>query len=770
MGGSGKRKPGGGGSNGNNRNRNRNESVRRSRGGGGGSVRFRNSLFVEGGELADWSPSSYSSPASFTGRNTNVKFQSGSRSGSGNRPKATVDSKCVSSRSNGIDFGYRYPSVECQEGLLIESSDGANNRGDNDLEESQPIILVDSKQNPIVAYFDGTPSLESEKMNFTYDYSSSFALDESSHRGLGFWDESETTLDGIGSSSKQLEVEEQEVSLVWSPLSEKEMVVNENTKCEIGKEILTGSSSNKKNSGFISIGGIKLFTEDLTDKESDEESLDEGGSESSEPAELSESDDSEQTSDSDLDIDEDVAEDYLEGIGGSDNILEATWLVDNDLDEFDEDSSSSGCFDETVEKLGGIELQEASRTYGMEKSRPRKNCSLAARIGSHVDDLMLVKDPRTVSAKKKHVTHMPQSWPLIAQRSKSSRKFPGEKKKHRKEMIVVKRRERMLRRGVDIQKINMKLEQIVLDEVDIFSFQPMHSRDCSQVQRLAAIYRLRSSCQGSGKKRFVTVTRTQHTCMPSASDKLRLEKLIGVDDDDADFAVGEGLLKNSGTGDRNRMKKIAKGRGFNQVEHQVQGNSGKNPASRQNNAASRKQGVKKSSFANQPVAFIASGMIQSEIKEITEVDLKETNETCEAKPAVPSSKVGAFEVHTRGFGSKMMAKMGYVEGEGLGKDRRGIAEPIEVVQRPKSLGLGVELSSAGNESTISNSQSFSRYGKPARPQSIGAFEKHTKGFGSKMMAKMGFVEGMGLGKDSQGIVNPLAAVRLPKSRGLGAKG
>lgn len=31
----------------------------------------------------------------------------------------------------------------------------------------------------------------------------------------------------------------------------------------------------------------------------------------------------------------------------------------------------------------------------------------------------------------------------------------GEKKKHRKEMIAVKRRERMLHRGVDLEQINL---------------------------------------------------------------------------------------------------------------------------------------------------------------------------------------------------------------------------------------------------------------------------------------------------------------------------
>jgi G patch domain-containing protein 2 len=35
-----------------------------------------------------------------------------------------------------------------------------------------------------------------------------------------------------------------------------------------------------------------------------------------------------------------------------------------------------------------------------------------------------------------------------------------------------------------------------------------------------------------------------------------------------------------------------------------------------------------------------------------------------------SCKVGTFEMHTKGFGSKMMAKMGFIESTGFCKDGR----------------------------------------------------------------------------------------------------
>ena len=184
--------------------------------------------------------------------------------------------------------------------------------------------------------------------------------------------------------------------------------------------------------------------------------------------------------------------------------------------------------------------------------------------------------------------------------------------------------------------------------------------------------------------------------------------------------------------------------------------------------ASGKHSGKKESYANQPVSFVSSGVMQSDTVEVKDVDSMEMDSSSKNKDVATLATYGSFEVHTKGFGSKMMAKMGYVEGAGLGKDSQGIAQPIEVIKRPKSLGLGVEFANTVDEPASSEPSSSNR--AKNRSQRIGAFENHTKGFGSKMMAKMGFVEGAGLGKDSQGIVNPLVAVKLPKSRGLGAKG
>ncbi|XP_077986084.1 zinc finger CCCH-type with G patch domain-containing protein-like [Glandiceps talaboti] len=65
----------------------------------------------------------------------------------------------------------------------------------------------------------------------------------------------------------------------------------------------------------------------------------------------------------------------------------------------------------------------------------------------------------------------------------------------------------------------------------------------------------------------------------------------------------------------------------------------------------------------------------------------------EWKPSGASRVLGDWEAHTKGFGSKMMAKMGYKIGEGLGKTSQGRLEPVEAEVLPagKSLDICAEL-------------------------------------------------------------------------------
>lgn len=188
-------------------------------------------------------------------------------------------------------------------------------------------------------------------------------------------------------------------------------------------------------------------------------------------------------------------------------------------------------------------------------------------------------------------------------------------------------------------------------------------------------------------------------------------------------------------------------------------------------------------YADKPVSFVSCGVMQVDPEAAAMViDSKEggSPEGTEQSPAAPpeagSSRIGAFELHTKGFGSRMMAKMGFAEGGGLGRDGQGIVSPIEAVRRPKSLGLGVQFDggAAAGDDAVVESAAVSRRKPPRRAsraedgRGIGSFERHTRGFGSRMMARMGYVPGSGLGRDAQGITAPLTAVKLPKSLGLGA--
>ncbi|XP_049278324.1 zinc finger CCCH-type with G patch domain-containing protein [Anopheles funestus] len=56
--------------------------------------------------------------------------------------------------------------------------------------------------------------------------------------------------------------------------------------------------------------------------------------------------------------------------------------------------------------------------------------------------------------------------------------------------------------------------------------------------------------------------------------------------------------------------------------------------------------------------------------------------------------------------------------------------------------------------------------QPAPDRRLGEWEEHTRGIGSKIMQKMGYIVGTGLGREGEGIVLPVSAQVLPQGRSL----
>ena len=53
-----------------------------------------------------------------------------------------------------------------------------------------------------------------------------------------------------------------------------------------------------------------------------------------------------------------------------------------------------------------------------------------------------------------------------------------------------------------------------------------------------------------------------------------------------------------------------------------------------------------------------------------------------------NKEIGTWEKHTKGIGQKLLEKMGWEKGKGIGKDLQGRAVPVEAVVRKGKAAVG----------------------------------------------------------------------------------
>lgn len=77
-----------------------------------------------------------------------------------------------------------------------------------------------------------------------------------------------------------------------------------------------------------------------------------------------------------------------------------------------------------------------------------------------------------------------------------------------------------------------------------------------------------------------------------------------------------------------------------------------------------------------------------------------------------------------GIGAKLLSRMGYVEGQGLGKDGSGITAPIETEQRPQGVGLGMLTANGSNDSESSDDEIIKKPGEVVFESGESLTERH----------------------------------------------
>lgn len=172
----------------------------------------------------------------------------------------------------------------------------------------------------------------------------------------------------------------------------------------------------------------------------------------------------------------------------------------------------------------------------------------------------------------------------------------------------------------------------------------------------------------------------------------------------------------------------------------------------------RKQSRKAADFSK-PVGFVSSGVTQDTTQKPEDV-MKSEHQTMPAAGAGLGSgpRLGAGG----GLGSSSQTPSADEE---MQEDQEGLL--------PTAFGQRIMQSAAQRakaQAAVRHKEAVRAKPRSGATADIGKFEQHTKGFGQKMLEKMGYVAGQGLGSKGQGISRPVDAKVRPQKAGLGAGG
>ncbi|GFP84033.1 septin and tuftelin-interacting protein 1 homolog 1 [Phtheirospermum japonicum] len=153
----------------------------------------------------------------------------------------------------------------------------------------------------------------------------------------------------------------------------------------------------------------------------------------------------------------------------------------------------------------------------------------------------------------------------------------------------------------------------------------------------------------------------------------------------------------------------------------------------------RMKGQSKNMDYSKPVSFVSTGsfMPSQELDQDPKKDNKPLRDENALKPAREENDTVDDLFLPTAFGKKI---------------QEGVEKREKEKEKEKSMKIK-KLSQASGR-------------KESDPNSVGQFEKHTKGIGMKLLEKMGY-KGGGLGKNQQGIVAPIETKLRPKNMGMG---